>query len=43
MIGIERLAIHPLGQNDLLHLEFSGDLTKRQQRVRAVSTENTII
>src|SRR6187455_1345976 len=38
MIGIERLSVHPFGQNYLLALEFGGDLSESQHRPIPVST-----
>jgi hypothetical protein len=43
MVSVEWRAIHPLGQNDLFRLEFGCDLSERQYRAIAVSTENLMV
>ena len=40
MVGIEPLTIQPLGENDLLRLEFGRYFSEGQHRAIAVSTEN---
>src|SRR5262249_35305043 len=40
MVGIQRLAVHPLGHDHLFALKFRRDLAQRQYRAIAVPTEN---